>query len=269
MDDNRDRGFEAVGTFVDDLQASGRYTFTDSELRESMAKSEIAIANALRRLKRRMRLASPRRGFYAIVPTEYRDVGAPPVTWFIDDLMGFLGQPYYVALLSAAAVHGAAHQQPMGFDVMTDRPTREATAGRSRVVFHMSSSLADTQVLSVQTETGYMRVATPESTAFDLVRFAGASGGWRNVATVLAELADHLDPEALSALAGRRKTPEIQRLGYLLDLVVQPRLAVPLLRLLSSRRFRSVPLAPEAPRGEIAAAAPWRVIPNEPVEVDL
>jgi hypothetical protein len=48
-------------------------------------------------------------------PLEYREAGGPPASWFIDDLMRFLGQPYYVGLLSAAAIHGAAHQQPMVF----------------------------------------------------------------------------------------------------------------------------------------------------------
>jgi len=31
-----------------------------------------------------------------------------------------------VGVLSAAAIHGAAHQQPMIFQVVTDKPTRPA-----------------------------------------------------------------------------------------------------------------------------------------------
>ena len=31
--------------------------------------------------------------------------GSPPASWFIDDLLEYLGQSYYVGLLSAAEIH--------------------------------------------------------------------------------------------------------------------------------------------------------------------
>ena len=107
------------------------------------------------------------------------------------------------------------------------------------------------------------------ATTFFLVRFSTACGGWSNVATVLFELAERLEPKALCALAGHRKTPEVQRLGYLLDRAGQPRLADPLLRTLGSRRYRPVGLAPDAPSAGVAAATPWRVVPNAEAEIDL
>jgi predicted transcriptional regulator of viral defense system len=259
----------AVSVFVDGLQATGTYTFTHADARAELTTSDIAIDNALRRLKKRGRIVAPRRGFYVIVPTEYRTAGSPPPSWFIDDLMRFLDQPYYVGLLSAAAIHGASHQQPMTFQVVTDRPTRQGVAGRSHVTFHMSRQVAETAVARVQTVTGTMVVSTPESTAFDIVRFSAACGGWSNVATVLLELAERLEPEALSAVAQLRKTPEIQRLGYLLDRTGQPRLADPLLRVLGSKRYRPVALAPDAPGIGADVVSPWRVIPNVEVEIDL
>lgn len=260
---------DAVADFIDDLQASGRYTFTPADVRAGLTKSDVAIANALRRFTKRGRVATPRRGFYVIVPTEYRAAGAPPPSWFIDDLMSYLGQPYYVGLLTAAALHGASHQQPMVFQVVTDRPTRPAISGRIRAEFRMSRSVESTPVADVQTETGSMRVSTPEATSIDLVRFSAACGGWSNVATLLAELAKQIDPERLCSLAAGTKTPEIQRLGFLLDRAGQPRLADPLLRVLSAKRYRPVLLAPDAPRGEDRAVSPWRVIPNQDVEPDL
>jgi predicted transcriptional regulator of viral defense system len=260
---------EAVSAFVDQLQATGIYTFSHADARAAMPTSEIAVDNALRRLKKRGRIVAPRRGFYVTVPTEYRTAGSPPPSWFIDDLMRFLGQPYYVGLLSAASIHGASHQQPMTFQVVTDRPTREGRAGRARITFHMSRQVAETPAVPMQTETGTMAVSTPESTAFDLVRFPAACGGWSNVATVLLELAERLEPEALCSVAQLRKTPEIQRLGYLLDRTDQPRLADPLLRVLGSKRYRPVMLAPDAPRTGVEAISPWRVIPNLDVEIDL
>jgi predicted transcriptional regulator of viral defense system len=258
----------ALAAFVDDTQAAGRYTFSGVEARSALDASDIAFDNAARRLKTRGRLAAPRSGFFVIVPTEYRNVGAPPPSWFIDDLMRFLGQPYYVALLSAAALHGASHQQPMLFQVVTDRPTRPAKAGRVRIEFHSARTAEDAPAMLMQTETGSMRVSTPEQTAFDLVRFSSASGGWSNVATVLSELAERIDPEALQDLAGQRKRPEVQRLGFLLDQAGQSRLADALLRTLVTRRYRPVLLAPDVLSGDVAAVAPWRVVPNVPVNLD-
>jgi predicted transcriptional regulator of viral defense system len=204
-----------------------------------------------------------------IVPAEYRAAGCPPASWFIDDLMGFLGQPYYVGLLSAAAIHGAAHQQPMVFQVVTDRPTRAGRAGRVRIELHMSRSIDDAPVLDVQTETGSMRVSTPEVTAYDLVRFPAAAGHLNNVATVLGELAEKLDAAKLAELAPKYSAPDVQRLGYLLDLVGRQDLAEPLAEALEQRRRRPVLLAP----GESANGEPpddrWRVIPNAAVEADL
>ena len=272
MDDSDKKRVDSLtdlADFVDDYQASGRYTFTLADARAVLSKSEVALDNSLLRLKKRERIVSPRRGFHVIVPTEYRSAGAPPPSWFIDDLMEFLRQPYYVGLLTAAALHGASHQQPMVFQVVTDRPTRQAVAGRARVEFRMSRSVKGTPVMVTQTETGSMRVSTPEATAIDLVRFAHACGGWSNVATVLAELGEQIDPDKLRLLAAAARTPEIQRLGFLLDRAGQPRLADALLRVLSAKRYRPVLLAPDAPRGEQLAAAPWRVIANQDVEPEL
>jgi hypothetical protein len=62
--------------------------------------SFVAAQTALRRLKQQGRVVSPRRGFYVVVPPEYRAAGSLPASWFIDDLMRYLDQPYYVGLLA-------------------------------------------------------------------------------------------------------------------------------------------------------------------------
>lgn len=255
--------------YIEELQASGRYTFTASDAQTAMSKTEVALKNAVGRLKKRGRLVTPRRGFYVIVPTEYRSAGAPPPSWYIEALMNFLNQPYYVGLLSAASIHGASHQQTMVFQVLTDRPTRRATIGRTRIEFHKTGIIPEAAITEVMTDTGTMRVSSPEATALDVVRFAHACGSWSNVATVLSELAERIDPDELYHAAQNRKTSEIQRLGYLLDLVKQPRLADPLLRVLGNRRFRPTLLAPDVPRSDAKPVFPWRIIPNETVEPDL
>jgi predicted transcriptional regulator of viral defense system len=189
--------------------------------------------------------------------------------------MRYVGRDYYVGLLSAAAVHGAAHQQPMRFQVITSAPLRPATVGRVHIDFHVSRSVEWTPTLQVQTDTGYMRVSTAEVTAFDLVRFAGACGGVSNVATVLTELAEKLQADELRSVAATRPTPQIQRLGFLLDLIDRQGLADPLLRALTGRvrpvSLTGGPVTLTARPGANSAPAPeppWRVVVDESVEVD-
>jgi hypothetical protein len=77
---------------------------------------------ALQRLKRKKESAMIRKGFYVIVPPEYRSRGVLPPVLFIADLMKFLNRNYYTGLLNAAAFYGAAHQQPQDFFVITTKP---------------------------------------------------------------------------------------------------------------------------------------------------
>lgn len=258
----------AMARWVEQLQSRGRYTFTRAEAESDTDRSFVAAQTALRRLKQQGRVVAPRRGFYVVVPPEYRAVGSPPASWFIEELMSHLGQPYYVGLLSAAAIHGAAHQQPMVFQVITSKPTREMHAGRVTIHFSMSRKVVQMPVVVQQTETGSMRVATPETTAFDLVRYTASAGHLSNAATVLSELADRLDAEALLAVAPLVRLPDVQRLGYLLEVAGQVEITEPLFQWSAQRHPRAVPLRPGEP-ADMEPDPRWRVMPNVELELDV
>ena len=113
-----DRKRLPAAEFVTQLAARGRYNFTNDEAVRALGVSVAATGAALRRLKRRGEVADPHRGFHVIVPPECRRLGCPPAEQFIHQLMEFLGEPYYVALLSAAEQHSAAHQRPQALQVM-------------------------------------------------------------------------------------------------------------------------------------------------------
>lgn len=253
--------------WVERLQSEGRYAFTRTQAVTDTGRSAVAVQHALRRLKEKGRVVSPRSGFYVVVPPEYRAAGSPPASWFIHDLMRHLAQPYYVGLLSAAAIHGAAHQQPMVFQVVTDRSTREVCVGRVAIRFSMSSRLSQMPVVLKQTETGTMRVSTPEATAFDLVRYQSAAGHLSNVATVLSELVERIDAEVLASICPVVSLPDVQRLGYLLEAIGASEVAAPLAGWLKSYSPRAVALRPGEPaHGDVDRR--WRVLPNEPLEIE-
>jgi predicted transcriptional regulator of viral defense system len=258
-----------LSAYLDALQGRGRYTFDRAEALKELGSTPEALEAAVRRLAAKGRLAVPRRGFYVIVPAEYRSAGAPPADWFIADLMRFEGQPYYVGLLSAAALHGSAHQQPQEFQVVTDGPLRPARAGRVLIRFFTKATVGSTPVVDMKTQTGSMRVSTPEATALDLVRYVKRAGHLDNVATILSELAEKLDPRRLLAVARQGvEIAHVQRLGHLLDAVGAASAAKPMAAWISGQRPRRVLLRPGAQRPIRDEDPRWRVSVNEQVEID-
>lgn len=254
-------------SIVDDLQSQGRYAFSRREVEILGRRSGPGLQAGLRRLKEKGRIASPRRGFYTIVPLEYRKAGGIPPAWYIEDLMRFIDQPYYVALISAAALHGAAHQQPTVFQVMTDRPTRAIHSGRNHIEFHTSIRVGSTPIIEVQTETGSMRVSTPEATAFDLVHYSAKANHLGHIATILDELAEVIDSARLAELAESYPAPDGQRLGYFLETLGKDNLLHPLAEMLSKKRCRPIPLSP-GHSSTVAKASKWNVIPNAEIDSD-
>ena len=260
---------KSLGALLDHLQGAGRYSFAAGEALKALGVSSIALRSALWRLARSRRVASPRRGFYVIVPPEHRAVGCPSPEWFIDDLMAYLGRPYYVGLLTAAALHGAAHQAPQEFQVVTDRRLPMIRIGRARIRFVKKARVATTPTVRVNTPTGQMRVSSPEATAIDLVRYPEHAGFLSNVATVLRELVERIDRRGLLRVAtADGETAYAQRLGYLLDLVGRRTVAEPLAEWIGARAPRVTPLTPGLPITGMPRNLRWRVAVNDQVEAD-
>ena len=258
-----------LAEFVDSLQERGRYTFSRTEALSALGMSPIALKRAAGRLKAKRRLATPRRGFYTIVPLEYRQSGAPPAASFIDQLMRFHESPYYVGLLSAAEMHGAAHQRPQEFQVFAAEQLRPLKVGRNRIRFFVKKDLERTPVDLVKTTSGRIRVSTPEATALDLVRFYDRVGHLNHVATVLAELAEKMDAGKLvRAAKDKGELAGAQRLGYLLERIGAREAASQLAKWVERRSPRPVLLRPDKAGKEIARDARWRVIVNDEVEPD-
>lgn len=258
--------------FVDDHQRQGRYSFTGTELAAASPQSPPARRAVLRRLHRRGRIVRPlpRHDFFVIVPHEHQTLGAPPLDWYLDALMRFLGVPdYYVALLTAAQWHGASHFAVQETQVMVRRQLRPIRIGRERIRFFTKAAAAGTPVETRTLESGVVRVSTPEATAADLVVYADAAGGLNLVATVLAELAPRLRGGALPAAVRSAGTAAAQRLGYLLEQTDGERLTAPLARWLGARRPRVRPLDPRAPVKGAPVNGRWRLWVNATAEAGL
>jgi predicted transcriptional regulator of viral defense system len=205
-----------VNDVPDYMLSRGRFSASTLEISELTGVPRGQLSPALGRLRARGLAFSPARGLYFFVPPEYRSWGVVPGQWMIDDVMGHLRRSYYVALLSAAEMHGAVHHAPQVFQVIVDRHTASRDLGRVRLRFIEDRDASEGAVELRNVPTGVVRVSTREQTALDLVAYHRKAGGWSNVASVLADLAE-LDGEQLVRLAARRPVAVMRRLGWLLD----------------------------------------------------
>lgn len=268
------RQYKGAEDWVHHLQAKGKYAFALHQFRAAFPeKSDTANKFALKRLVDKKQIISIHKGYYLIIPPQYKSKGILPPTLFLDALMRELNRPYYLALLSAAAYHGASHQQPQEFFVVTGFPVLRPTQKKGLKVNYISKKGIPATLLDTRkTEAGYLKISKPALTATDLVQYAKRVGGINRVATVLAELADSIQPNAFDAnLLQHVPVNALQRLGYLLDKVIdnQP-LAKALYKALQKNKtplFR-IPLKASAPAKGFAADERWKVIVNTEIEVD-
>ena len=158
--------------FIDDLATRGRHHFTSREARQALQALPNATAKALARLIEHGHLASPERGFYVVVPPEYRSLGCLPAEQFVPALMGIHGFPYYAGLLSAAQFHGAAHHRPQQFQVMLTKNRRPIACGKVRVAFVARKRAERVQAMQAVTD-GLTRLFSPRHPLLRPLRNAG------------------------------------------------------------------------------------------------
>lgn len=248
--------------YIADLAAQGRFHFTLNDLKAARRLSADGARAAVHRLARQRLVASPARGFWVIVPPEYRRLGCLPAEQFVPALMEHLGLSYYAGLLSAAQFHGAAHQRPQEFQVMVTRNRRPIRCGVVRVSFVARKRLGEVPVQRFNTPRGHVLVSTPEATAIDLVGYESRAGGLDNVVTILAELSERLDSEQLVKAAKTGPLPWAQRLGYLLELCGAKAKTGLLKRYVSERAKIVTPLVPSLPDEDAYLAEGWRLLAN-------
>ena len=208
---------------------------------------------------------------YVLIPPEFRSWGAVPASHFIDPMMRFLGHDYYVGYLSAAEVHGAAHQRPQVFQVVTSARLRDRSFGRVHIEFTTSSDTGRRPTEKKNTPTGTMQVSTPEVTTLDLVASPGHGAGLSKVATVISELLknDTVDVSTLVEVSEEYPVAVRQRTGWMWT---RRRATRPCDRLVLARRAvagaERTRLLPSAGRSGPTDHR-WNVIVNTDVEPDL
>lgn len=259
---------------IQEMQSKGIYSFSLAKIRVSFpGSSEQALALALNRLVKKRTIVSVHKGFYVIVPTEYATQGILPIPLFIDALMKHLKRKYYVGLLNAAALHGAAHQQPQDYFVVTGLPALRSKSIKGLKIQYVAKKLFPSGGLEQRkTDTGVFKVSSPELTALDLVQFESRVGGLNRVIQVLGELLETLDSSRMTGFLADNEVPQayIQRLGFLLrnKLGERPMSEVLLDRLDRLKRsLQNTPLKSKGKRSGFPIDPVWKVIENIPIDI--
>jgi predicted transcriptional regulator of viral defense system len=266
---NPEAPLSSASKLLRDWASHGLYHFSTEEMAAELGVSLTAARSALRRLKEKGLVASPYRGFHVVVPPEHQRVGSLPAEQFVPQLMERLDISYYAGLLTAARYHGAAHQQPQVFQVVVPKNRPPLECGLVHVSFVARHNAAAMPTATVNTPRGLLKVSTPEATAYDLVGYPDHCGGLDNVATVLAELGEKLEPERLVEIAELSPIPWSQRLGFVLDLVEHTPRSDQLAGFVARHASETAPLLTGAQASSSRRDDRWRLWINADLEPDL
>ncbi len=266
--------YNYLENWTDSMLAKGKYSFSLTDLRKQMDElSNIALKSVLKRLSDKGKIISIFKGYYLIIPPSYQRQGVLPAHLFMDDFMKYLSRPYYTALINAAAFHGAAHQQPQEFYVMTDFPVMRSTMKKNLKINYISIRNFPTEFIEkIKTEAGYLNVSSAVLTAGDLVQFEKRIGGLNRVGTLLNELTEKISPTDFTEdFIRQSQAVVLQRLGYLLEYICDAGdLAEGLYQGMCKLniRFYRIPLKTSKPAKGYSASNRWKVIVNTLIEID-
>ena len=259
--------------WIEKQQSLGKYTFSLERLKQDFPNTSIQAINlALSRLSKKGRILSVYKAFYLIVPPEYSSRGVLPPALFIHQLMQYIGKPYYVGLLSAAALHGAAHQQPQEFFVVTSSKQAPTKRKGLKINYIKKKNIPENLIEKRKTESGYIHVSMPELTAADLIYYHNRIGGLNRASTVLNELAEAMNPKNINQeLIQNVPKASLQRLGFILEeILLRHDLSKMLYNQLRKRKNKlfTQPLKTGTALNGFPKNKKWKIVINTNIEID-
>lgn len=255
--------------YINTLLARGKYFFTKQEVISQLQLTPSQFKFQAYRLSKAGSIKRLVHDLFMIIPSEYHSLGSLPATWIIDSLMKYLGQDYYVGLLSAAAMYGATEQQPMNLQVITTKATKDIKLPRGAIEFHISKECPKAQTISMKVYTGFVLVSSKEQTIIDLVKFYKSAGYLNNVALVIKELAVEAKSIKLRKVAqNEKRTAVLQRIGYILQFVKATKLARSIALVLKNRKSEYILLKPDFCGKTGAKDKQWKLIINDTFELE-
>lgn len=250
-----------ISRLLDDLQGRGRLVTSLNDLVAMSGLTPLAVRRQLEHLVDRVVRLPSRPSCFLIIPPEHRLRGAPPIANWLGDYYRLRQQPYYVGLLSAAAMHGSAQQAVQITQVITTVPTRALDLGHVHIEFHVKRRLADTPLAQIKGLAAPLAVSSPEATALDLMSFQQSVGGVARASDVIAGLLQAMTAEGWRRALPLENTAVKQRMGYVLEVLGANKYAK-LVEASLPAKLRRVPLQSATPSLGTGWQAPWQVEDN-------
>lgn len=255
--------------FILSLLADGKYFFSKEEALRSLGFNPNQFRLQAFRLYKKKSLKNLGHGFFMIIPPEYHHFGSVPPHWIIDPYMKYLKHDYYIGLLSAASLYGTTQQQPMTFQVITDKPMRPIKLERGSIEFHCYKDCSRGSTEQITVPTGYAKISTKAQTLVDLVKFYPVCGYLSNVATIIKELGAQCSPETLSHVVEFETVETVlQRLAYILELTEFSSLSNVIDEELKRRHIYETLLRPDVHTREGQRIGKWKLVLNDTLEID-
>jgi predicted transcriptional regulator of viral defense system len=269
------RNYNRISDWIDNCQSKGKLSFSLIEVKAAFKDdTDITIKFGLSRLVQKQKIVSVFKGYYVIVPPQYASKGILPAAMFIDGLMKSLDRKYYVALLNAAALHGASHQQPQEYFIVTGYPVLRTTNRKGLKINYISTRLLppDTLTEKRKTETGYINISNPLLTAIDLISYEKKIGGLNRAATVINDLTDaikrnHINEELIKYATAS----SLQRLGFILEEILDKKELAEKLFSISKKsgvKFYLIPLKASGEKNRNLINDKWKLMVNTEIEID-
>ena len=259
--------------YIAEVQSNGKLYFTLDDLKSKYdINYETAIKFSLNKLFKKGKIVSVYKGFYVIIPPEYRHRKIIPPELFIDALFAYLERPYYVGLLSAAALNGASHQQSMEYYVFIKKPALRATnVAGLKINYVVKKAIPEFGIEKRKTDAGYINVSNAELTAIDLIAYQHRIGGLNRAATVLYELSESMSPVKLKEILNNDfPLSVLQRFGYIFKFVLHKRkLAKVIKSYLADKKIFRVLLKPGYKKKGFGLNNDWKVFENIKIETDF
>lgn len=267
--------YNRIETWITQCLSKGKLSFSLNEVKKEFENdSNITIKFGLYRLVQKQKVISIFKGYYLIIPPQYSSKGILPTAMFIDGLMNFLGRKYYVALLNAATLHGASHQQPQEYFIVTSYPVLRTTNKKGLKINYISTRQLPPESLTEKkkTESGYITVSNPLLTAIDLINYEKKIGGLNRASTVIYELVETIKPNTVSdVLINYATVSSLQRLGFVLEEVLNKKdIAERIFSLCKKAgiKFYLIPLKASGKKEKEILNEKWKLIINTKIEID-
>jgi predicted transcriptional regulator of viral defense system len=261
-----------LAEYIRSLQSYEIYAFTNEDVVKHCIAPKSTLKTEFVRLSKKKQILNLRKGFYVIIPAKYLNVSKIPVQLYIEKLFNYIQKDYYVGLYSAAAIHGASHQQIQQDYIICSAPAmRDIKKGSFTMKFFQKSHWSHHNIIQKKSDAGLFNVSSPALTLADLLHFQNKLGGINRMLAIIEELAETIQLEDLNELI--RWYPHVntfQRMGYLLEqFAVNEEILETIQRHLDLQKVYPMLLSPIKNEKPGSANNRWKIDVNITLENDL